>query len=300
MRVYSGPGAFTVVARDVNAEPLSTFAGFDNAAFLTDAGHVAFIADIVGGGRGVFLASASEVVTIATLAHPDVSEIAFFRPVANSGGLVAFRGRDGAGLHAVFVGDGLELRRVIGEHDLVPTDLGTGRIDQHDSSVVFGGSLSINARGDVAFNAALTPENNPMIEWGSGMFIAYADAATGSPPVPDGHTVPGQPLRVAKTGGLDLAVTWDASRCPAGEYNLFAGDLADVAMLALDAAACSLGTSGSATFTPPPGEVFFFIASESRTGVEGNHGFQSDGSPRPSSGVGFCGTVEQATDASCP
>ena len=75
-------------------------------------------------------------------------------------------------MEAIFAGDGTDLVRVIGEHDLVTTDLGTGRIDQHDGSVVFGGALSINARGDIAFSAGLTPENDNQVEWGSGIFIA--------------------------------------------------------------------------------------------------------------------------------
>ncbi len=74
---------------------------------------------------------------------------------------------------AVFVGDGVDLVRVATEHDLVPTDLGLGRIDQHDSSVVLGGAPDINNAGDVAFVASLTPADNNQIEWGTGLFIAY-------------------------------------------------------------------------------------------------------------------------------
>lgn len=61
---------------------------------------------------------------------------------------------------------------MVTEHDVVPTDLGPGRIDQHDDSTVFGGNPVINDRGDVAFIASLTPENDDQVEWGSGLFIA--------------------------------------------------------------------------------------------------------------------------------
>ena len=71
------------------------------------------------------------------------------------------------------------MTRLVGEHDLMPTDLGLGRIDQHDGSVTFGGAVAINARGDVAFNAALTPADNNQIEWGSGMIIARAEPVPG-------------------------------------------------------------------------------------------------------------------------
>ncbi|RLE17721.1 MAG: hypothetical protein DRJ65_22370, partial [Acidobacteria bacterium] len=49
---------------------------------------------------------------------------------------------------------------------LFDSDLGTGRIDQHDSSVVFGGALSINEGGDIAFSAGLTPFDDNQVEWG--------------------------------------------------------------------------------------------------------------------------------------
>jgi len=114
-------------------------------------------------------------VEIASEEDAEVSEIEFFHAVANDAGLVAFRGKDGAGLQAIFAGDGTDLVRVIGEHDLVTTDLGSGRIDQHDSSVVFGGALSINEGGDIAFSAGLTPFDDNQVEWGSGVFIAVGD-----------------------------------------------------------------------------------------------------------------------------
>src|SRR5690606_17482051 len=120
--------------------------------------------------------------TIATSADPEVSSIDFFAPAVNDEGLVAFRAFDEAGLRAIFVGDGTTLRRVVTEHDLVPTDRGEGRIDQHDSSPVFGGSVDINARGDVVFAAALTPTGNNQIEWGSGIFVAYAEQDPASAP----------------------------------------------------------------------------------------------------------------------
>lgn len=97
-------------------------------------------------------------------------------PSANDRGRLAFRAFDGAGLCAIFVGEGSELARVVTEHNLVPTDLGPARVDQHDSSPVFGGSPDLNAAGDVAFMATLTPPGNSQGEWGSGLFTAYVAA----------------------------------------------------------------------------------------------------------------------------
>ena len=75
---------------------------------------------------------------------------------------------------AIFVGDGVTLRRVVGKGDLIPSDLGQAQIGQHDSSPVFGGGVAINASGDIAFTAALHPPANPGDEWGTGVYVAHA------------------------------------------------------------------------------------------------------------------------------
>jgi len=298
IRVYSAPGVFTLAAEDVNANAASPYSGFDNSVALTDDGRVAFIANLVGGGRGVFLTNGLTTATIATTSDPLVSGISFFGPVANSNGLVAFRGTDGSGLDAIFVGDGVDLQRVVAEHDLVETDLGTARIDQHDDSVVFGGKPALNENGDLAFGASLTPESNNQIEWGSGMFIAYA--VTGPPPVPNGK-FGGGPMKVwSLAGNGDMEIRWDARTCPGEDYNLFFGDLSSVASLNVTSARCGLGTTGRATVDSPAGDVWFLLASTDGHGVESWHGVDSDDEPRSSSGVGFCLLVEQSLEGTCP
>lgn len=166
-------GACIVIAEDVDADITSPYSSFGNSVSLTNTGLVAFNAGLVGGGSGVFLTDGITTATIATTAMPEISSIDAFGPSANDQGQVVFRAFDDAGLLAVFVGDGTDLVKVATEHDVVPTDLGDGRIDQHDSSVVFGGAPDINNASDVAFIATLTPADNNQVEWGSGLFIAY-------------------------------------------------------------------------------------------------------------------------------
>lgn len=188
IRRYEPDGTFTSIASDDDADPESPYLGFQNGVGMSNAGHVAFVANLAG-GSGVFLSNGVTTRTIATSAHPDVSSIDFFAPAVNDDGLVAFRAFDESGLRTIFVGDGTTLRRVVTEHDLVHTDRGEGRIDQHDSSPVFGGSVDINAHGDVVFAASLTPAGNNQIEWGSGIFVAYASdpASTSDPHASDVH-----------------------------------------------------------------------------------------------------------------
>jgi hypothetical protein len=184
IRRYNPDGTFTVMAEDDDGNPLSPFSGFSNGVGCSrNSGLVAFTAQLVGGGEGVYVSDGTTITPIATTANPAVSSIDFFAPQVNDDGVAAFRAFDAAGLRVIYAGDGTTLRRVVGEHDVVDTDLGAGRIDQNDSSPVFGGSVAINGNGDVAFAATLTPENNNQIEWGTGMFVAVADAATAGPVV---------------------------------------------------------------------------------------------------------------------
>ncbi len=173
VRVFSNDGTSVLIAEDQDSNPVSPYTRFDNSVSLTNAGPVAFVATLASGDRAVVLSDGNTDTVIASEAMADISEIEYFGPAANSQGLVAFRAKDGADLRAIFAGDGTNLWKVIAEHDLVTTDLGEARIDQHDSSPVFGGSPTINADGSIAFNAGLTPPDNNQVEWGSGIFVAY-------------------------------------------------------------------------------------------------------------------------------
>lgn len=174
IRIWNADGSSVLIAVDRDGDPESPYTAFDNSVCLNNRGQVAFTANLAAGGRGVFLSDGTTTVQIAQSDAGGVGSIESFRPVVNDRGLVAFRAFDSQGLRAVWVGDGANLRKIVTEHDLVPTDLGPARIDQNDSSPTFGGGVSINYCGDVAFHATLTPPDNNQIEWGSGVFVAFA------------------------------------------------------------------------------------------------------------------------------
>lgn len=173
IRVWNPDGSSVLIAVDRDSDAGSPYARFDNSVALNDSGDVAFIATLVSGGRGVFVGDGTTTVTITTTTDPEISDIEFFHPALNNSGWVAFRAFDESGFRAVFVGDRESLVRVATEHDVVPSDLGDARIDQHDDSPVFGGNVSINACGDVTFQCGLAPPDNPYIEWGSAVYVRY-------------------------------------------------------------------------------------------------------------------------------
>jgi hypothetical protein len=174
VRRFASNGSSVLIASDRGGDAGSPYLSFDNSVALNDIGQVAFVAGLDGGVRSVRRSDGSSTVEIARVGANGLTEIEFFAPAMNIDGLVAFRGRDSAG-QAIFVGDGAQLRRVIGNGDAVTVDLGAGRIGQHDSSPVFGGGVAINSAGDIAFTAGLHPDGNNQIEWGSGVFVAYAE-----------------------------------------------------------------------------------------------------------------------------
>jgi hypothetical protein len=120
-------------------------------------------------------------------------------------------------------------------------------------------------------------------------------------PVPDGNLVPGTQMTAGKNAnGTDIDVTWDVASCPEDDYNLFFGDLAAVKAYAYSGAACALGASGQATFTPPVGSAFWVIAGVDADAREGSHGFDHSGRTRPADAGGLCGVVTQLRSAVCP
>lgn len=175
IRLFSADGSSVRVVADSDIDPSSPFTGFDNSVAVNDHGAVAAVVRLPGNGRAVYRFDAEGTVEIARKGDGPVTDIEFFAPAINNSGLVVFRATDANG-QAIYVGDGQSLVRVAGRGDVLVTDLGPAQIGQHDSSPVFSGAPHINDNGDVVFIAALHPEENSQVEWGTGVFVARAAA----------------------------------------------------------------------------------------------------------------------------
>lgn len=176
IRRFAADGNSERLAANRGSDAASPIRQFDNSLALSDSGRVAFVASrFADSRRAVYRIDDSGPVEIAVVdAAGPVREIDSFAPAINDAGLVAFRGRDANG-QAIFVSDGSQLRRVVGKGDRVATDLGPGQIGQHNSTdAVFAGAPALNDRGDLVFVAALHPDGNNQVEWGSGVFVLAA------------------------------------------------------------------------------------------------------------------------------
>jgi hypothetical protein len=176
IRRFLADGDSQRVLANQATDPDSPYTKFDNSLAFNDAGVVAVVATRAADNRRVVVVSDGITTTEIAAVDPagTIRDIEFFPPAINAAGQVAFRAVD-AGGEAIYVGDGEDLERVIGNADVVETDLGTAQIGQdNDNDPIFAGAPAINDAGDLAFVAGLYPQGDRLTEWGSGVFIAHA------------------------------------------------------------------------------------------------------------------------------
>lgn len=182
IRSFSADGSHVTLVVDSATDAASPFLRFDNGLAYNDNGQIAVALSLVAGNvraiyrftptsRGMIGEEIAREETAGT-----IRGIESFAPAMNNDGLVVFRARDANG-QAIYAGDGQSLRRVIGKGDPVATDLGPARIGQHidnpNAWPIFSGAPGINDSGDIAFIAALHPDGDNQIEWGTGVFVAW-------------------------------------------------------------------------------------------------------------------------------
>lgn len=121
---------------------------------------------------------------------------------------------------------------------------------------------------------------------------------TNPAPVPDGKTISGTQVRLAKAAAGQVTITYDASRCLAADHHLTWFNLAQISTYTQVAATCDIGTSGTWTGAPPTGNVAVLVVSDDNAATEGSHGPRSNGAERPSQTIG-CGVTAKSIAGTC-
>jgi hypothetical protein len=180
IRFFKTGASPVTIAQTHEANPASPYTAIDNGLGLSEDGQIAFVAK-TDGKRAVFRVTAGVTTRIAAEGADDIREIAYFTPVLNASGLVAFKGEDTQRRNTIWIGDGTKLRRLITAGDALPSDKGaTLALPETEfdpnNRVVFGGGLAMNARGAVLFSAALAQQTAKGTErLGTGIYLAIPE-----------------------------------------------------------------------------------------------------------------------------
>jgi hypothetical protein len=185
VRTFSASGQTQLIVSEGQSIPdFGIVQAFESNPVINDVGDVAVIIRNTASVRTLFRISAdgqtfTPIATASTTNPPGgVRGFAFFTPAINNHGAVAFRATevssiDPSSTDAVFIGDGTNLLKVVGERMQVPADIGLAQIGQETlSSPAFAGGIALNDRNQVAFTAGVHPDGNNQIEWGTAIYVA--------------------------------------------------------------------------------------------------------------------------------
>jgi MYXO-CTERM domain-containing protein len=188
LRIFNSNGTSTRIVQSRGQSPSSPIFRFASVApALNGNGQVAFLGFAKSATNTnlttLWLWDGSGLRVLAQDGQGEIGSLEFFTPDMNDSGLVVFRAFDSEGLRAVWVTDGVLMKRVVGEHQILPSDLGEARVDQETANnPVLAGAPMINARGDVSFVAGLAPPDNDQVEWGTAIYIARSSLPPPGPP----------------------------------------------------------------------------------------------------------------------
>lgn len=181
VRLFNPNGSSVLIARDHDADAASPFATFTAVFDVTETGYVLFRADRADGVRVLLLSNGSNTIEIATTAPGSSRSLPAigFAFTVNEALQVAFRATDLDGVYTLFVGDGVGLRRIIREGDLVTSDNGLARVAPQPgySNPALRNAPMLNEAGDVGIHLSLVSAAEPAVGWSSAVYVVPAARA---------------------------------------------------------------------------------------------------------------------------
>ena len=124
-----------------------------------------------------------------------------------------------------------------------------------------------------------------------------ATGSGGPPPIPDGASVPGAPMRAARNGA-NVDLTWDTSSCPAIEVNVYHGSLGNFSTFT--GGHCGLAGTGAATVSMPANAWFLVVGTDGGS-TDGSFSRDASGAELSYTGsTSACPAITQHIVGSCP
>jgi hypothetical protein len=120
----------------------------------------------------------------------------------------------------------------------------------------------------------------------------------GPPPIPDGGSVPGIPMRASRSGA-SVAISWDTTQCPAAAVNVYRGALSSFG--SFTGGSCALAPSGSATI-PMPDNSWFLVSATDGAATDGSYARGTAGNELSYAGASLaCPAITaHVTNNACP
>jgi hypothetical protein len=196
----------------------------------------------------------------------------------------------------------------------------TGAIEVWDGAqwVALWNSTTVDVNQQMSFDVTAHAANNPgfMVRFDyqdasldnyfsvddviviTDVMSVCATEAVGPLPIAAGSLTVGRPAAASTT----VDVAWNAAGCPTADYDLLFGDLNDVASYTLLGADCSIGTSGSYSWTGVPGgNLYFLLVGTDGAGTESSWGRLSGyGERNGSAASNQCGNSAKDVSGVCP
>ena len=115
----------------------------------------------------------------------------------------------------------------------------------------------------------------------SGMTGTVVVNAPGPGVIPNGSSVPGTPLRLAKAAGGNVNLTWSAScSTAASNYGVYEGSLSIAGTYSHHPVSCNLGNVTATSLAPSAGNRYYLVVPQTAS-QEGSYGRRGSGTERP-------------------
>lgn len=159
------------VAEDKDSNAQSAYEWFGNVVSLSNDGHTLVFVARENGKKVIVQVQNGQSRTVAAEGRDGLTQIEPFNPKVNNNGLTVFRAKNEKGLRGVYLADGRSVRRLVGEGDMVISDLGKSIIMDEKSFPGLAGDVDINNKNEILFSCVLKSAYGDDKRWGSAIYL---------------------------------------------------------------------------------------------------------------------------------